>query len=126
MRIEEYLARIKSLIISSEVIGSYQIREEVIKEQEGYIRVKANLINDDILELMEYIVLEKNQAQIKKYSFHWQKEDGTLVKRWDNVVHHPEVANFPYHVHIGEDRIETSKEMNTETTLEIITQELGS
>jgi len=31
-----------------------------------------------------------------------QRADGTLVFRYDNVPHHPEIVTFPHHKHVGE------------------------
>jgi len=34
------------------------------------------------------------------YKFHYQREDGTLVFRYDNSPHHPRLATFPAHKHV--------------------------
>lgn len=38
---------------------------------------------------------------VEKYSFHWQRNDGTLICRWDNAPHHRDVTTFPHHLHEG-------------------------
>ena len=42
------------------------------------------------------------------YSYHYQRADGSLVFRYDNAPHHPEVFTFPNHIHI-EGRVEAAE-----------------
>ena len=92
---------------------------------EGYIRIKCNLFNNDILEFSEYLVLEKDSIVIKRYNFHWQKFDGTLITRWDNVEHHPEIKSFPHHVHEGEEKLNESDPMNFDKVISFIEDKLN-
>jgi hypothetical protein len=41
------------------------------------------------------------------YSFHWQKETGELICRWDNAPHHKNIKTFPHHVHTSEGVMES-------------------
>ncbi|MFQ5629757.1 MAG: DUF6516 family protein [bacterium] len=65
----------------------------------GYIRIRARLKNDNLLEISEYVVASENDIIRESYSFHWQDSDGKLIYRWDNAPHHPQVATFPHQVH---------------------------
>ncbi|MFH1897403.1 MAG: DUF6516 family protein [Candidatus Desantisbacteria bacterium] len=74
-----------------------------------------------MIEMNEYLQLEKDRIEVKTYSFHWQKETGELVKRWDNVAHHQEIDTFPHHIHIERDQnVYSSKPMNFEKVIGII------
>ena len=56
-----------------------------------------------------------------KYSFHWQRDDGQLIKRWDNATHHPEILTHPNHLHDGhETNVLPSVLMNIIDVLSII------
>ena len=47
----------------------------------------------------------------KLYSFHYQDADHNVRFRYDNAPHHPELANFPHHLHIAGIRgVELSEE----------------
>lgn len=35
------------------------------------------------------------------HKFHYQRKDGTLIFRYDSAPHHPYLATFPSHKHIG-------------------------
>ena len=37
------------------------------------------------------------------YRIHVQRSDGTLLFRYDNARHHPELDTFPHHKHVGAD-----------------------
>ena len=89
--LENYLDVIVHDLVVSFVVSSFQVLKREVGEEDGYIRVKCNLSNGDILEFAEYIQLRKNMIYLETYSFHWQSADGNLVKRWDNVKHHKEV-----------------------------------
>jgi len=109
---------------TSPIVQSFKIIKQREGEDEGFIRAKSYLYNSDIFEFSEYFIVEKNLVVIKTYNFHWQKSDGTLIKRWDNVEHHQEVVTFPYHLHHGKDQICESEPMNFEKVLQIIENEL--
>ena len=50
-----------------------------------------------------------------------------LRKRWDNVEHYPNLPNFPYHIHVGEEsRVEPGQLVSIMELLEILEQELRS
>jgi hypothetical protein len=90
-------------------------------DEEGHLHIKCNLLNNDIIEMNEYIQIEKGKIKVKTYSFHWQKETGNLVKRWDNVAHHPEIDTFPNHIHIEADRnVHPSEPMNFDKVIEML------
>jgi len=98
--IQSFFSKVKASLIISPIIRSYNINNEVVKELEGFIRFNAVLINDDNLEIFLYTTVN-GELEIKKYSVHWQSNDGELRKRWDNAPHHREIKTFPNHVHIG-------------------------
>ena len=56
---------------------------------------------DGSLLAFEEILEVRGVHQITKtyYKYHYQRADGTLVFRYDNAPHHPEVPTFPDHIH---------------------------
>lgn len=111
---------IKSLIVSHSV-SSFKIARKEVTEEDGYIRVKCNLLNGGILEFAEYIVVHKDKLRLETYSYHWQGKDGRLIKRWDNVAHHKEIKTFPYHLHLADGGVIESFNV----TLKKILSEIG-
>ena len=115
--LENYLDGIVHDLVLSYVVSSFQVLKREAGEDDGYIRVKCNLSNGDILEFAEYIRVIKNMIRLETYSFHWQSADGKLVKRWDNVKHHKEVGTYPYHLHLPDDTVNSSEPMNLKKVL---------
>jgi hypothetical protein len=99
-----YLAEIELAFVSSPIIAEYQVIHSWVNTDDGYVRVRATLINGDLLEVSEYFVLQKGHFVTVDY--HYQLMDGNkkiLRRRWDNTPHYPNLDNFPYHVHISDE-----------------------
>ena len=122
--IHTYIENILLRLSISPVVQSFKILKQREADDEGYIRVKCFLFNGDVLEFSEYLIVEQNLIIVKSYNFHWQKSDGTLIMRWDNVEHHREIRTFPDHVHNGEEKAGDSEPMNFEKALSFIEQRL--
>lgn len=122
--IHAYIENILLRLSVSPIIQSFKILKQREAEDEGYIRVKSFLFNGDVLEFSEYLITENNLLMVKTYNFHWQKSDGTLVTRWDNVDHHQEVKTFPDHAHIGQEKVTDSESMNFNKIIVLIEQKL--
>jgi len=102
--INTYFTKIKSLFILSDIIKDYEIRNEKIRQKDGFIRIKAILSNDEILEVFEFVKLEDDTSlKIETYKFHWQDANDKTIMKWDNAEHYPTLNSFPHYVHIGED-----------------------
>ena len=59
------------------------------------VKIKAKLINNTELNIRE-----KTTAHSFRYAYHWQDNQGNLIKRWDNAPHHFKIKTFPHHQHI--------------------------
>jgi len=97
--IHQYFDNIEASILQSPVIESYQIIRSEISGNEGKLRIKASLQNNDSVELFIYVSEIKTRIQLLKYSFHWQDQHTNLIKRWDNAPHYPNIPNAPHHIH---------------------------
>lgn len=78
--------------------------EERVGLDYGYLRVRAEIVNYDFLELAEYFVIRKDSVEVKRYRYQWMDSTQQILrKRWDNAQHHPELPNFPHHIHEGDE-----------------------
>jgi len=101
------------LLTVSPVVGRFQILGRRETETDGYLRIKAILVDQGLLEISIYCQVSGNIVHIVDYRFHWQDKDGRLKMRWDNARHHPELKTFPYHLHVGEEEnVKESKEVD--------------
>jgi hypothetical protein len=97
----DYLAAIKArIIVHPQVVRWAVVREEAQGDM-GLLRYRLTLRDGGLLEMFERFRIVGGRVQVGKYSFHWQNATGQLLKRWDNVPHHPELSTYPYHMHEG-------------------------
>lgn len=115
MSLCRYFDELKLYLVINPIVESVEAISEKIGEKEGYLRVIIGLPDDSVIHCFEYVLLDESIG-ISKYSFHWQDVAGNLICRWDNAPHHPELDNFPYHVHT-KDKVSASSEMNLRTIL---------
>lgn len=76
--------------------------------------------------MFEFFEIQSDRVKVIKYSFHWQKDNGQLIKRWDNAAHHPEIETYPHHLHDGaEDVVFAYQPVSFEEILQIISEQVG-
>jgi hypothetical protein len=89
-------------LVSTPVLTDYEIIRSWANTDDGYLRLRATLINGDFLELAEYFVVQEDQIQPHDYRHQWMDaERQTLRMRWDSTPHHPNLPGFPHHIHQG-------------------------
>jgi len=100
--VAEYLEAIKERLITEPVVVSFEILRERRTLMDGHLRVRLQLIDSSQLEFSEYVHHSPSeQIEVITYSYHWAKADYTLIRRWDNTPHYPDLPNFPHHIHDG-------------------------
>lgn len=103
--VRERLDSLRAQLILSSMVVAFHYQQEEIVGNVGYFRVRCTLIDGSELQLIERFCDVDNSLSIEKYSFHWQRGDGTPICRWDNAPHHREVGTFPHHLHEGENGV---------------------
>ena len=101
----DYIAHIKSILISEPSIVELNIIREEAQGQLGLYRYRVSFDNGDLLEMFERFTIKSGQIEITKYSFQWQDAGGMLRKRWDNAPHHSKLPTHPDHVYDGADDV---------------------
>jgi len=118
---DDYLADIKSVLISEPHITDFSIIREESQGKIGLYRYRILLDDNSLLEMFERFEMTDTGVNTLKYSFHWQNADGTIRKRWDNAAHHPEIASHPNHIHDGsEDNVLPHLSVTAKDVLNII------
>jgi hypothetical protein len=123
---EDYLALIKSLIALCPVVTELNILREDAQGDRGLWRYRLTLQDESFVEMFEFFEIQSDQVKVIKYSFHWQRNDRQLIKRWDNAAHHPEIETYPHHLHDGaEDVVFAYQPVSFEEILQIISKQIG-
>jgi hypothetical protein len=68
--IGDYLDAIERLFLLSPVVRSLQVREREERQHEGFIRVRAVLSNNDIVEAFEFAVASPQTVTTQTYRIH--------------------------------------------------------
>ena len=66
-------------------------------------RIRVSLVDGSLLQCVERVRANHGKLFTEKYSFHWQRDDGSLIFRWDNAPHHREISSFPDHLHASDE-----------------------
>ena len=77
----DYLAHIRALIIENPKVLHWSIVREEAQGNLGLLRYRLTLRDGSGLEMFERFVVREGQAQVVKYSFHWQDAEGQLRQR---------------------------------------------
>jgi hypothetical protein len=121
-----YLTEIEVRLIACPVISDFVIVRAWSNADDGYIRVRANLINGDFLEAAEYFVLQPTGVETVDYRHQWMDGGKTILRRrWDNTPDHPELPSFPHHIHVGdEETVTPGQPMSMLALLRILESEI--
>lgn len=96
----EYLESVKERLATDPIIVRFDVVREFANLDEGFIRVRANLVNGDWLDFSELVRLS-DTLEIINYRYQWLDKDKNHIQRWDNTPHFPHLENAPHHTHIG-------------------------
>ena len=103
----EYFERLQALLAASpfvhEPILSFDDRKDA-----WFIRGDIYFIDNSRLHFRELFVGQGDPAKIA-YSYHYQQADATMIFRYDNSPHYPDLSSAPHHKHtVDENVIEAS------------------
>ena len=77
-RFDEY----ERVLLISPAITRFSVLKRRVVEREGYIRIRAELVEGGLFEVSEFWRETGNDETIwSEYSYHWQTADRQLVRR---------------------------------------------
>jgi hypothetical protein len=102
-----YLETIKLGLITCPIVADYRILKERATRTDGYLRLRATLINGDFLELVEAFERSASEIVVVDYRHQWMDAaQSRLRRRWDGAPHHPDLPQAPHHCHVeSEDNV---------------------
>lgn len=87
---------IVSRLKQSKVFSNIEVLEFIDEDSVQLLKVKAFVKDGSILHITEL-----QTPDYQKYAYHWQKENGEMLVRWDNSPHYKKLKTFPHHRHEG-------------------------
>ena len=103
--LSRYLDRLYATINSRHeiVIEEFELFDQsatVGRTSELFIRLR--FWDGSLLQVEEALAVRAFAIVKIRYSYHYQRADGTEVFRYDNAPHYPDVPGFPEHKHEGD------------------------
>ncbi len=95
-----YLTRIHATLHSRGDVEIQALEFEQPTLLNGQVRGRVCFYDDSTLTFEEKAVKHRRNIEKVSYRYHYQCADGTLVFRYDNAPHHPEISTYPDHIHI--------------------------
>lgn len=104
--LHQYFARLQDTLLTRKEIDveSINLRENEPVKDEGRFSARVSFYDESSLETHEKVALEDGVIVKDRYSYHYQKPDNSLIFRYDNAPHHPEIKTHPHHKHVGSDQ----------------------
>jgi hypothetical protein len=104
--LSHYLDRLYATIRSRHeiVVEGFEIFDQsatALRTSEVFMRLR--FWDDSFLQVEEALVVRAFAIVKVRYNYHYQRADGTLVLRYDNAPHYPDLPGFPEHKHEGDD-----------------------
>jgi hypothetical protein len=117
--IAEYFIQVKrDLSEHTHLITSYSTLEKTYSSKKGFIQGEVIFEDESKLHFAE--VKDTTEERKIKYRYHYMNQNDTMIFRYDNARHYPELATFPHHKHTIQNVIE-AKEPNLDDVLIEIT-----
>jgi hypothetical protein len=121
-QLHRYLTRVQATLLSRreieiETLEIFDRSDKIGQSSELYAVVR--FYDGSQLQIVEKLIVEAYALLKTRYAYHYQQADDTLVFRYDNAPHHPEVPTHPHHKHIGEEVVATQPPDISEVLREI-------
>lgn len=104
--IDAYYQSLLNLVAAAPRVQSSNLAIEKRGEYVGLIRGDIYFSDDSRLHFRELVNLRGDPPR-SMYAYHYQRADHTLIFRYDNTRHHPQLDNFPHHKHTPSDTTPT-------------------
>lgn len=102
--IDEYFRTIDALLAVSSIVREYSVHFDKRSLAKGYLRGDVVFQDDSRLHFREFVSIGIEDERMV-YAYHYQRADGSLVFRYDNTAHYPELPNAPHHRHDESDLV---------------------
>ena len=103
MSIEDHLRALLAAIAATPHVVSSDVALDQRGPQSGLIRGDIFFADGSRLHFRELVDLELEPAR-RMYSYHYQRVDASLIFRYDDTPHYPELPGLPHHKHDGDEQ----------------------
>jgi hypothetical protein len=100
--IEDYVQSLLNAAANSPIVSAFNIVLDKRTNRSGLIRGDLYFSDGSRLHFRELVDIQEIVNRLM-YSYHYQDSDNSLVLRYDDTPHHPELPGFPHHKHIKQE-----------------------
>ena len=102
MRLPAYLDYIGNLVHSRKDLHVERFTVQQFEgESSALIEARLRFWDNSLLRFSEELI-ERGAVVVKQdYVYHYQGSDNSMIFRYDNSPHFPEIETFPHHKHVG-------------------------
>ncbi len=100
-KILDHFERVQRLISGSSRLEVERYEEQVLSNERGNLRIRLRFFDNSLLEISEALHINAGTLTWLSYRYHYQQSDTSIIFRYDNTPHHPEVKTHPEHKHAG-------------------------
>jgi hypothetical protein len=102
VKVSDYFASIERGLRQNANISSIETPQAFLISDDfnGLLRCRVHFWDDSFLDIYETVSTELGYPVRISYAYTYLRA-GKRAFRYDNAPHHPEVATFPHHKHIG-------------------------
>ena len=104
-----YLERVQGLASGLSGVEIERYEERVLSRERGNLRIRLRFSDNSLLEISEAIHATGGAMVWLSYRYHYQQLDGSVIFRYDNTPHHPELNTHPEHKHLKETVVSASR-----------------
>lgn len=105
----DYFEGVQTLVARLLRVEIERYEERVLSLERGNLRIRLRFSDNSLLEISEAIHVAGNAMVWLSYRYHYQKPDGSVIFRYDNTPHHPELSTHPEHKHLKESVVGASR-----------------
>ena len=96
--IDEHLDEIEKTIKDDHLVIFSDFQRINTSHNTAYIKAKIRFIDNSFCGIFHY-VHDENGLFSFDYRYHYMESENTMIFRYDNAPHHPEVKSSPHHKH---------------------------
>jgi len=104
-----YLVDIEHSIAGIENAYVELYEEEIFSGNRANLRIRIRFDSGNLLEINEAVAVTEDKIRSLQYRYHFQDKNNTLVFRYDNTPHYPDLEKFPHHKHVPRNVCPTDK-----------------
>jgi hypothetical protein len=117
--IQDYFQYIDNILVLSSIVKSQDVRVEKRTPNEGFLRGDVFFKDGSRLHFRELVTTEPD-VQLVSYTYHYMRADESMIFRYDDSDHFPNLPSAPHHKHIGDNDVTASQPPNLQSVLKEI------